>query len=89
VRRGEIWWYEEPNEEPRPWLIVTRDEAIDGLRKLLAVPTTRTIRGIATEVQITRSCAPRQDDRAPGSRLSPKFPGVMLRDLPLRLGFGR
>jgi mRNA interferase MazF len=52
VRRGEVWWYEEPDEAPRPWLILTRDQAIDGLQKLLAAPATRTVRGIPTEVPI-------------------------------------
>lgn len=52
MRRGEIWWYEEPDEAPRPWLILTRDEAIDGLHKLLAAPATRTVRGIPTEVAL-------------------------------------
>jgi mRNA interferase MazF len=54
VRRGEVWWYEEPDEAPRPWLILTRDEAIDGLHKLLAAPATRTARGIPTEVPLGR-----------------------------------
>jgi mRNA interferase MazF len=52
VRRGEVWWYEPPEQAPRPWLILTRDEAIDVLDKLLAVPATTTIRGIATEVPL-------------------------------------
>jgi len=39
---------------PRPWLILTRDEAIEVLDKLLAVPATTTIRGIPTEVPLGR-----------------------------------
>jgi mRNA interferase MazF len=54
VRRGEVWWYEPPEEPPRPWLILTRDEAIEALDKLLAVPATTTIRGIPTEVPLGR-----------------------------------
>jgi mRNA-degrading endonuclease toxin of MazEF toxin-antitoxin module len=53
VRRGEVWWYEPPEEVPRPWLILTRDEAIEALDKLLAVPAT-TIRRIPTEVPLGR-----------------------------------
>jgi mRNA interferase MazF len=55
VRRGEIWWYEPPDEKRRPVLILTRDEAIGHLNRLIAVPITRTIRGIETEVQLDKS----------------------------------
>jgi mRNA interferase MazF len=71
MKRGEVWWYESPDEPPRPWLILTRDEAIDGLTKVLAAPATRTIRGIATEVRIGRDdgmpgeCAVSLDNTAP------------------------
>jgi mRNA interferase MazF len=50
VTRGEIWWYEHPAAGRRPFLVVTRDEAIPVLTQVLAVPATRTIRGIPTEV---------------------------------------
>lgn len=52
VNRGEIWWYEAENEKRRPYLILTRTEAIPILHHLLAVPATRTIRGIPTEVPL-------------------------------------
>jgi mRNA interferase MazF len=71
VRRGEIWWYEEPDEPPRPWLILVRDEAIDHLEKLLAAPTTSTIRGIPSEVRLSTDdgmpyeCAVSLDNTAP------------------------
>jgi mRNA interferase MazF len=52
VKRGEIWWAEEPAGSPRPYLILTRDEAIGRLSRLLVVPATRTIRGIETEVEV-------------------------------------
>jgi mRNA interferase MazF len=50
VRRGEVWWYDDPRAGRRPFLILTRDAAIPVLNQLLAVPATRTIRGIPTEV---------------------------------------
>jgi mRNA interferase MazF len=71
MKRGEVWWYESPEEPPRPWVILTRDEAIDGLRKVLAAPVTRTVRGIQTEVRIGRDdgmpseCAVTLDNTAP------------------------
>jgi len=52
VRRGEVWWVERPAVERRPHLVLTRDAAIDRLRTVLGVPTTRTIRGIPSEVEI-------------------------------------
>jgi mRNA interferase MazF len=54
VKRGEVWWAEEPEEGPRPYLILTRDEAIGKLNKLVVAPATRTIWGIPTEVEIGR-----------------------------------
>ncbi|MDQ6725369.1 MAG: type II toxin-antitoxin system PemK/MazF family toxin [Actinomycetota bacterium] len=50
VARGEVWWYEDPRAGRRPFLILTRDEAIPVLNQLLAVPATRTVRRIPTEV---------------------------------------
>lgn len=52
VRRGEVWWVERPEEGRRPHLILTRDTAIPKLTSVLAVPATRTIRGIPTEVEL-------------------------------------
>jgi mRNA interferase MazF len=52
VARGEVWWHESPDEQRRPYLVLTRDEGIPLLNQLLAVPATRTIRGIPTEVQL-------------------------------------
>lgn len=54
VARGEVWWYEDPRAGRRPFLILTRDEVIPLLNQVLAVPATRTIRGIPTEVRIGR-----------------------------------
>lgn len=50
VTRGEVWWYEHPEAGRRPFLVLTRDEAVPVLNQVLAVPATRTIRGIPTEV---------------------------------------
>jgi mRNA interferase MazF len=53
--RGEIWWYEEPDRKARPVRILTRDEAIGSLHRLVAVPTTSTVRDIPTHVQLDES----------------------------------
>jgi mRNA interferase MazF len=55
VARGEIWWHESPDELRRPYLVLTRDEGIPVLNQVLAVPATRTIRSIPTEVRLDES----------------------------------
>lgn len=52
VTRGEVWWYEPPESKARPYLILTRTEVIPHLSDLLAMPATRTVRGIPTEVPL-------------------------------------
>jgi mRNA interferase MazF len=51
IGRGEIWWGES-DSSGRPFLILTRDEAIPVLRTALVAPITRTIRHIPTEVPL-------------------------------------
>jgi mRNA interferase MazF len=55
VARGEVWWYEATEVHRRPWLVIARDEAIPVLNQVLAVPATRNIRGIPTEVELDHS----------------------------------
>lgn len=50
MRRGEVWWLHQPDRKPRPACILTRDEAIPVLRRLVVVTATTKVRGIATEV---------------------------------------
>lgn len=52
IARGEIWWGEAPDLKGRPYLVLTRDEAIAVLRTVLVAPVTRTVRGIPTEVPL-------------------------------------
>ncbi|OWY60461.1 hypothetical protein B7486_69065 [cyanobacterium TDX16] len=51
VKRGEVWWYE-AEAGRRPYLVLTRTEAVPVLNQVLAVPATRTVRGIPTEVPL-------------------------------------
>lgn len=51
-RRGEVWWGELPEVGRRPFLVVTRNAAIPVLRSVLAVPITRTVRGIPSELKL-------------------------------------
>lgn len=47
---GDVWWGEVPDHGPRPYLVLTRDEAIPVLTRVLAAPVTSTVRGISSEV---------------------------------------
>ena len=55
MTRGEVWWYEPPGAKARPHLIPTRSEVIPLLSDLLAMPATRTVRGIPTEVPLDQA----------------------------------
>lgn len=50
VNRGEIWWADHPDAGRRPFLVLTRQAAIPVIDRVLAVPATRTIRDIPTEL---------------------------------------
>lgn len=52
MKRGDVYWYEHPEAGRRPWLVLTRTEAIPVLNQLIGVPATRTARGIPTEVPL-------------------------------------
>jgi mRNA interferase MazF len=55
MRRGEVWLHESPTRKPRPVLILSRDSAIGVLRTVVAVPATRSIRNIPTEIPLDES----------------------------------
>jgi mRNA-degrading endonuclease toxin of MazEF toxin-antitoxin module len=52
VARAEVWWYEHPEAGRRPYLILTRTEAVAVLNQVLGAPATRVVRGIPTEVSL-------------------------------------
>jgi mRNA interferase MazF len=54
VNRGEVWWIEHPEAGRRPACVLTRPAAIPVLGSVLVAPATRTVRGIPTEVPLTR-----------------------------------
>ncbi len=60
MKRGEVWWCEEP-EDTHPALIISRDEDINRLFDVIAVPVTSNIRGWDTEIPLDR------DDGMPGA----------------------
>jgi mRNA interferase MazF len=54
VNRGEVWWIEHPEAGRRPGCVLTREAAIPVLSSVIVAPATRTVRGIATEVRLSR-----------------------------------
>jgi len=50
-RQGDVWWAE-AEDKRRPVLIVTRDDAIPVLHRLVIAPVTRTVRDIPTEIAL-------------------------------------
>jgi mRNA interferase MazF len=63
VSRGDVCWLELPNEKRRPALVLTRDEAIPAMQKVIIAYVTSRIRGIPTEIRLgpedgmPRACA--------------------------------
>jgi mRNA interferase MazF len=52
VRRGEVRWGETPKHGRRPYLILTRNPAIEVLSEILVAPLTKAIRPIPTHVPL-------------------------------------
>lgn len=50
--RGEVWWGETLTHGRRPYIVITRDEAIERLGELIVVPLTTTVRGLRNEVEL-------------------------------------
>ena len=77
MRRGEIW-LADVGREPRPVLVITRDDVLDVRTNVTVVEISTQARGLAVEVPIdtdqqparrsrpdpARPCAPRADHRA-------------------------
>lgn len=50
--RGELWWCVSPEAGDRPCVVLTRDQAIPRLRRVLVAFASSSIRGLATEVTL-------------------------------------
>ena len=53
-RRGEVWLADLPGDKIRPIVVMTRAGVIRHLHSVVAAPVTSTIRGIPTEVALSR-----------------------------------
>ncbi|MBA2316189.1 MAG: type II toxin-antitoxin system PemK/MazF family toxin [Euzebyales bacterium] len=88
MRRGEVWWAEMPDTGRRPFLVMTRDAAIPVLNSVLVAPVTRTVRGIPTELPISRDDGMPHDCAATFDNLR-VVPKAYLVDRIIQLGLTR
>ena len=51
-RHGEVWWCEAPDAGRRPAVVLSRGQAVAGLRRALVAPCTTTVRGLPSEVEL-------------------------------------
>ncbi|MEQ1699496.1 MAG: type II toxin-antitoxin system PemK/MazF family toxin [Ilumatobacteraceae bacterium] len=56
--RGELWWCETPDAGRRPCIVLTRDQAIPRLRRVLVAYASTNERGLDTEVVLDPSEEP-------------------------------
>jgi mRNA interferase MazF len=55
MRRGDVYWHAfQPPDKRRPVLILTRNSAIPFLHSVTVAPITSTVRGVPSEVLLTR-----------------------------------
>jgi len=52
IRQGEIWWAEQPDEKARPYLVITRQRAIESMRSVSVAPVTGRVRGLESELAL-------------------------------------
>lgn len=52
MSRGDVCWVSLPDEKRRPALVLTRDEAIPAMRRIIIAYLTTRIRGIPIEVRL-------------------------------------
>jgi mRNA-degrading endonuclease toxin of MazEF toxin-antitoxin module len=53
--RGDVWWDETLTHGRRPYIVLTRDEAIEQLGEVIVVPLTTTVRRLPNEVELDES----------------------------------
>lgn len=55
VNQGDVWWLETEADKARPVLVVTRDEAIPVLRKVVVAPVTTRLRQAPSQLPLGRA----------------------------------
>ena len=61
MKRGDVAWLDLEVEGRRPVCVLTRDEAIPGLRNVVVATITKNVRGIASEVPLSPDDGLRRD----------------------------
>jgi mRNA interferase MazF len=77
VARGELWWGETPEEKGRPFLVLSRNAAIEVMARVLVAPVTTRVRGIPTELALGPEEGLPRESAASFDNLQP-FPKAML-----------
>jgi mRNA interferase MazF len=54
MQRGEVWFAALPNAGDRPVLVLTRDPVADRIGSVTVAVMTRTVRGLVSELVLTR-----------------------------------
>ena len=53
MRRGDVWWLEEPTSKRRPVVVLTRQVILDRLSHVTVAAVTTQVRNLPTEVALT------------------------------------
>ena len=53
MRRGDVWWMQEPNSKRRPAVVLTRQVMLDRLSQVTVAAVTTRDRDLPTEVALT------------------------------------
>jgi len=56
VSRGDVWWGEAPDEQGRPFLVVSRDAANEVMQRVLVAPITSRVHEICRAAAATLDC---------------------------------
>jgi mRNA interferase MazF len=81
VRRGEVWWGESPEEKGRPYLVLTRDAALEVLPRVLVAPVTTRIRAVPSAIRLGPQEGLRQDCVAMLDNTQPFLTALLTRRL--------
>ncbi|MEJ7891167.1 MAG: type II toxin-antitoxin system PemK/MazF family toxin [Solirubrobacteraceae bacterium] len=77
MSRGDVWWGEAPDEQGRPFLVVSRDAANEVMQRVLVAPITRRVRGVPSELALGSAEGLPVESVASFDNLRP-FPRAML-----------
>ena len=86
MQHGEIWLMEQPDQEARPAVVVSRNWAISNLNKVVVAPVTRTLHSASTCLPVGPSVGLRYDSVATFDNITSVSKSVLTQQLG-ELGF--